>query len=83
MDSRNRLQAALFGGTPDAAWVRDGVVTTRHGDTFVLESVVNGKIVTVEISKFTGPYLRALRALLERTAIDLGSSLRCDPLTTG
>ena len=80
MDSRNRLHAALFGGTPQAAWVADGVLATRHGDCFVLESVVNGRLVSVEIRTFIGPFMGALRDLLERTVTDPANGLRSGPL---
>lgn len=70
MDSRNRLQSVLFGGSTDSVWVAEGVLTTRQGEEFLLESVVDGRMVSIRISSFIGPFMTSLRELLERTAAE-------------
>lgn len=81
VDSRNRLQSVLFGGTTASAWIADGVLTTRQGEEFLLESVVDGRLVSVRITSFIGPFMTSLRALLERTAAEDTCTGRC-PLVT-
>lgn len=81
VDSRNRLQSVLFGGTTASVWIADGVLTTRQGEEFLLESVVDGRLVSVRITSFIGPFMTSLRALLERTAAEDTCTGRC-PLVT-
>lgn len=69
MDSRSRLQSALFGFKAGAVWVADDVFVTRKNDGLLVERWVGPRVVSILVQASSDGPMRTLWAELNDRAM--------------
>lgn len=74
MDSRTRLQAALFGVKNGVAWVADDVFVTRSSGDIVVEGWVGRRLASILVARDDVGVMRTIWAKLNEVATDEAGS---------
>jgi hypothetical protein len=72
MDSRKRLQAALFGFKDGVVWVADDVFVTRSAGDVLVERWVGSRLVAVLVPRDAVGMMHTIWAKLNEVAIEAG-----------
>lgn len=72
MDSRSRLQAALFGVKDGVVWVADDVFVTRWAGDLLVEGWVGRRTVSILVARGGVGTMRTVWAKLNEIAVDAG-----------